>query len=94
MYDEHEDHKSFIPGVGILVTSWDGAESNFVSFDDMNWHNEEQHMVITVYNEDGETVNHWQRLRHETEEEANVIAAGISLPTKVEWVNIKSQPAA
>ena len=26
----YEDHKTFIPGVGLLVTSWDGSESFIV----------------------------------------------------------------
>lgn len=25
--EQHEDHKTYIPGVGFLVTAWDGSES-------------------------------------------------------------------
>jgi hypothetical protein len=28
MNPDFEDHKTYIPGVGFLVTSWDGSESN------------------------------------------------------------------
>jgi len=31
---DREDHKTFIPGVGFLVTSWDGSESHIFPIDD------------------------------------------------------------
>ena len=35
MYNpEHEDLKTYIPGVGFLVTSWDGSESRIFPIDE------------------------------------------------------------
>lgn len=31
--NDYDDHKTFIPGVGLLVTSWDGSESFIVPAD-------------------------------------------------------------
>ncbi len=31
---DREDHKTFIPGVGFLVTSWDGSESHIFPIDE------------------------------------------------------------
>lgn len=30
-----EDHKTFIPGVGLLITSWDGSESRIVPIEEL-----------------------------------------------------------
>lgn len=32
---QFEDHKTYIPGVGFLVTSWDGAESHIFPIEDL-----------------------------------------------------------
>lgn len=88
----HEDHKSFIPGVGILVTSWDGSESNFVPFSEMNWQREEDHFVITVYeDEEMEKVAYWTHLKPgTTQEDADAQAAAHPKPAVAEWVTVRS----
>lgn len=90
-----EDHKSVIPGVGILVTSWDGAERNFVPFSEMNWHNEQDHFVITVYeDETEEKVLYRTHLKPgTTQEDAEEQAAAHPKHAVPEWVTIKEMVA-
>lgn len=88
----YEDHKSHIPGVGLLVTSWDGAESNFVAFEDMKRKEEQPHFVITVYeDEDMEKVAYWVHLKPgTTQEDADEQAAAHPKTAVAEWVTVKS----
>ena len=93
--EQFEDHKSVIPGQGILVTSWDGSESNFVPFSEMNWHDENPHWAIHVY-EDEEMTKRAYIIRCKkgtTKEEAEAEAAVHPKHAVAEWTTVKSLKA-